>query len=55
MTYVLNTRDRPVPSETQELMVSRLPGMPRVVRLDTGHLPAVTEPESFATLLQTVT
>jgi pimeloyl-ACP methyl ester carboxylesterase len=55
VTYVLNTRDRPVPAETQELMVTRLPGRPRVVRLETGHLPAVTEPESFASLLRTVT
>lgn len=55
VTYLLNTRDRPVPSETQEQMVTHLPGAPRVVRLDTGHLPAVTEPETFAALLAAVT
>jgi pimeloyl-ACP methyl ester carboxylesterase len=51
VTYVLNTRDRPIPSETQEEMVTRLPGPTLVVRLDTGHLPAVTHPETFARLL----
>jgi pimeloyl-ACP methyl ester carboxylesterase len=51
VTYVINTRDRPVPSETQEEMVTRLPRAPRVERLDTGHLPAVTHPEVFARLL----
>jgi pimeloyl-ACP methyl ester carboxylesterase len=55
VTYVLNTRDRPVPSETQEQMVTHLPRAPRVIRLDTGHLPAVTEPEQFAALFATVT
>jgi pimeloyl-ACP methyl ester carboxylesterase len=55
VTYVLNTRDRPVPSATQEQMVMHLPGAPHVVRLDTGHLPAVTEPEAFAALLPTAT
>jgi pimeloyl-ACP methyl ester carboxylesterase len=51
VTYVLNTRDRPIPSETQEEMVTRLPGPTLVVRLDTGHLPTVTHPETFARLL----
>ena len=55
VTYLLNTRDRPVPSETQEQMVTHLPSAPHVVRLDTGHLPAVTEPETFAALLAAVT
>jgi pimeloyl-ACP methyl ester carboxylesterase len=54
VTYLLNTRDRPVPSETQEQMVTHLPAAPRVVRLDTGHLPAVTAPETFAALLGAV-
>ena len=51
VTYAINTRDRPIPTETQEQMVLRLPGTPRVVRFDTGHLPAVTDPEAFARLL----
>jgi pimeloyl-ACP methyl ester carboxylesterase len=53
VTYLLNTRDRPVPSETQEQMVTHLPRAPRVVRLDSGHVPAVTQPEAFARLLAT--
>jgi pimeloyl-ACP methyl ester carboxylesterase len=51
VTYLLNTRDRPVPSETQELMVTQLPTVPHVVRLDSGHVPAVTDPARFARLL----
>ena len=51
-TYVVNTRDRPIPTETQEQMVTRLPGSPRVVRFDTGHLPAVTHPAEFARVLE---
>ncbi len=53
VTYLLNTRDRPVPSETQEQMVTHLPRAPRVVRLDSGHVPAVTQPEAFARLVVT--
>jgi pimeloyl-ACP methyl ester carboxylesterase len=52
VTYLLNTRDRPVPSATQEAMVTRLPRPPHVVRLDTGHLPAITHAEAFARLLE---
>jgi pimeloyl-ACP methyl ester carboxylesterase len=48
VTYLLNTRDRPVTPEAQEKMVTHLPRAPRVVRLDTGHIPAVTDPEGFA-------
>ena len=51
VTYALNTRDRPIPSETQEQMVTRLPRAPRVVRFETGHLPAVTHSEDFAGML----
>jgi pimeloyl-ACP methyl ester carboxylesterase len=54
VTYALNTRDRPIPSETQEEMVTRLPQPPRVVRLDNGHLPAVTHPQRFAEVLASV-
>jgi pimeloyl-ACP methyl ester carboxylesterase len=52
ITYAINTRDRPIPTETQELMVTRLPGSPRVVRFDTGHLAAVTHPADFARELE---
>jgi pimeloyl-ACP methyl ester carboxylesterase len=54
VTYLLNTRDRPIPTETQELMLTHLPRAPRVVRLDSGHIPAVTAPEEFARLLDSV-
>jgi pimeloyl-ACP methyl ester carboxylesterase len=47
VTYVLNERDRPIPPATQEQMIGWLPEPPRVVRLDGGHLPAVTDPAAF--------
>lgn len=50
VTYMLNERDRPVPVEIQEEMVTHLT-RPRVVRLDGGHLPPVTDPARFAALL----
>ena len=51
VTYLLNTRDRPVTPEAQEQMVTHLPSTVNVVRLDTGHIPAVTDPAGFARLL----
>jgi pimeloyl-ACP methyl ester carboxylesterase len=54
VTYLLNTRDRPVTPEAQEQMVTNLPRAPHVVRLDCGHIPAVTDPERFARLLESV-
>jgi pimeloyl-ACP methyl ester carboxylesterase len=51
VTYILNTRDRPIPPALQEEMVLRLPRAPTVIRLDGGHVPAVTAPETFATLI----
>jgi pimeloyl-ACP methyl ester carboxylesterase len=51
VTYVINERDRPVPAALQEEMVGRLPRPPAVVRFDTGHVPPVTDPESFAEML----
>jgi pimeloyl-ACP methyl ester carboxylesterase len=52
VTYVLNERDRPIPTAMQEEMIGRLPSVPAVVRLDTGHIPPVTEPEHFANVLR---
>ena len=52
VTYAINTRDRPIPTETQEEMVTRLPGSPRVVRFETGHLAAVTHAAEFARSLE---
>jgi pimeloyl-ACP methyl ester carboxylesterase len=48
VTYVLNQRDRPIPPALQEEMLGRLPDPPTVVRLPTGHLPAVTHPKQLA-------
>lgn len=48
VTYVLNERDRPIPPALQEEMIARLPDPPRVIRLPTGHLPAVTDPRLLA-------
>ena len=54
VTYVLNERDRPVSPEMQEEMVDRMAHPPTVVRLDSGHLPAVTDPASLATVVNSV-
>jgi len=54
VTYVVNERDRPVPTELQETMLARLPVTPAVVRLDTGHVPAVTHPEALAAVVRDV-
>jgi pimeloyl-ACP methyl ester carboxylesterase len=47
VTYVLNERDRPIPPDLQEEMIGRLPDPPTVVRLATGHLPAITDPSQL--------
>jgi len=54
VTYVVNTRDRPIPTATQEQMLTHLPEPPAVMRLDTGHLPAVTHPDLLAGIIETV-
>jgi pimeloyl-ACP methyl ester carboxylesterase len=51
VTYVLNDRDKPLTPEIQERMVSHVPNLVRLVRLDTGHIPAVTEPANFAAIV----
>ena len=48
VTYILNDPDRPVPVASHEEMLHRLPGPTTVVRLDGGHIPAVTQPERLA-------
>ena len=48
VTYILNERDRPVPVPLQETMIGRLPQRATVIRLDTGHIPAVTHARRFA-------
>jgi pimeloyl-ACP methyl ester carboxylesterase len=52
VTYMLNERDRPIPTATQETMIGWLPRPPSVVRLDGGHLPAVTDPAAFAAVVR---
>jgi pimeloyl-ACP methyl ester carboxylesterase len=53
VTYVINTRDRPIPPALQEDMADRLPQAPTRVHVDGGHLPPVTAPAVFADLLRT--
>lgn len=51
VTYVLNDRDRPVAVSHQEDGIERiraLATLEQVIRLDTGHVPAVTHPELLA-------
>jgi pimeloyl-ACP methyl ester carboxylesterase len=47
VTYILNERDRPIPPGTQEQMIGWLPQRPSVIRMNGGHLPAVTDPRAF--------
>jgi pimeloyl-ACP methyl ester carboxylesterase len=54
VTYVRNRRDRPVPPALQDEMIARLPSRPRIVDLDAGHAPAVTQPRRFADLVNAV-
>jgi pimeloyl-ACP methyl ester carboxylesterase len=54
ITYVVNTRDRPIPPDSQEEMAQRLPQPATVVRVDSGHLLPVTDPACFARILARV-
>jgi pimeloyl-ACP methyl ester carboxylesterase len=54
VTYVVNERDRPVPTDLQDEMVGRLPELAVVVRLDCGHIPAITHPDDLATVLNDI-
>lgn len=54
VTYVLNERDRPVAPANQELMAARIPDLVEVVRLDDGHIPAVTDPEALASIVRPI-
>jgi len=51
VTYIVNTRDRPISTASQDEMLQRLPHAPHVVRVDAGHIPAVTDPKGFAEIL----
>lgn len=54
VTYVLNEHDRPIPPALQEEMIGRLPHPPTVVRLDDGHIPAITRPRELAAIVTAV-
>jgi pimeloyl-ACP methyl ester carboxylesterase len=49
-TYVRGSLDRPVPPALQDDMIARLPHA-EVVRLDVGHIPAVTDAARFAEIV----
>jgi pimeloyl-ACP methyl ester carboxylesterase len=51
ITYVVNRKDRPIPTDSQEEMAQRLPQPADVVRIASGHLLPVTAPASFARIL----
>ncbi len=53
VTFVKHLRDRPSPPALQDEQIARLPS-PRVVELDSGHIPAVTHPKEFARILDAV-
>jgi pimeloyl-ACP methyl ester carboxylesterase len=50
ITYVVNAHDGPIPTVLQDEMVDRL-HEPSIVRLDCGHIPAVTHPHDLAAVL----
>jgi pimeloyl-ACP methyl ester carboxylesterase len=53
VTYLVQLQDRAVPPPLQREMAARLP-QARVVEIDTGHAPAITDPELFAHTLREV-
>jgi pimeloyl-ACP methyl ester carboxylesterase len=53
VTYLRQLQDRAVPPELQTEMASRIPNA-QVVEIDTGHAPAITDPELFARVLNQV-
>jgi pimeloyl-ACP methyl ester carboxylesterase len=52
LTYIATTLDRPVPIELQRTMAGHLPGDPTVIEVESGHVPAITDPAGFAALLR---
>ena len=53
VTFLKHLRDRPSPPALQDENIARLRD-PRVVEIDSGHIPAVTHPERFAEILDGV-
>jgi pimeloyl-ACP methyl ester carboxylesterase len=57
IAYVLHERDRPTPRALQEANIGRLVAAghtPSRVVLDCGHIPAVTDPEALAAVLNRI-
>jgi pimeloyl-ACP methyl ester carboxylesterase len=54
VTYVLTELDNPIPAGLQEQMAANLPSPATVIRLHSGHIPPVTDPEGFAALCRQV-
>ncbi len=54
VTFVKHLRDRPSPPALQDNNITRLPKPPRIVEIDSGHIPAVTHPEEFASILDAI-
>ena len=54
VTYVRTEHDNPIPAALQDEMVERLPSPPTVVRLESGHIPPVTDSEGFAAICRRV-
>jgi pimeloyl-ACP methyl ester carboxylesterase len=57
VTYIKHLRDRPSPPEFQDELIERLRAMgrdPDVVEIDSGHIPAVTQPEELARILNRI-
>jgi pimeloyl-ACP methyl ester carboxylesterase len=54
VTYVVNGRDRPVPTDQQVEMAARLPGPSTVLRIEVGHLLPVTDPLVLAGIVEDV-
>lgn len=51
ITYIRHSRDRPTPPMLQDANIERLGRPARIVELDCGHIPAVTNPKELAALL----
>jgi pimeloyl-ACP methyl ester carboxylesterase len=51
VTYVVNRLDRPVPEILQREMIDRLPEVPTVIELESGHVPAIVMPNEFAAIV----
>ncbi len=54
ITYIRHTQDRPTPPALQDANIERLGRPARTVELDCGHIPAVTDPERLAAILDGV-